>query len=477
MSQPNDPIWPHSAAGEIVNGDELLGRISSYIRRYVSLSDSQLTVVALWVVHTHLIPMLDCTPYLAITSAEKGSGKTRLLEVLDGLVYNPWLTGRVTAAVLPRKIEAEKPTLLLDESDVAFNGEKEYSEALRGVLNTGYRRKGKTSCCVGKGAETSFRDFSTFCAKAIAGIGRLPDTVADRSIPIRLERAIRGEEGVAKFRWRDVEFEVLEIKTKVEVYADQIADAVAAARPQMPDELSDRQQEATESLVAIADLAGGQWPAHVRNALVLLAKEAQTADDSTGHTLLSDIRNIFEAKGLDRISSSDLAKDLAEIESSPWAECNHGKPITPAKVSRLLKAYRIFPKCIRIEGRESRPNGYMLEDLRDAFRRYLPGHSPDKVHKSRQNDTTTNNSTSYSEIEKSDENPVVGTLFGNNPNVINGLLNVLTLGGSQRDDKPYKLDANGVGVICNACGSHFGSLGGWNYHLKGRCTPQAEAAD
>ena len=139
------------------------------------------------------------TPYLAITSAEKQCGKTRLLEVLDLLVSNPWLTGKVSAACLIRKIDSQKPTLLLDESDAAFNGEKEYAEVLRGVLNTGHRRGGHASCCVGQGVNITFKDFHTFCPKAIAGIGKLPDTVADRSIPIRLKRRAPGEP-VERFR-------------------------------------------------------------------------------------------------------------------------------------------------------------------------------------------------------------------------------------------------------------------------------------
>jgi len=40
------------------------------------------------------------------------------------------------------EIDADRPALLLDESDAAFGGEKEYAEALRGVLNTGHRRGG-----------------------------------------------------------------------------------------------------------------------------------------------------------------------------------------------------------------------------------------------------------------------------------------------------------------------------------------------
>jgi hypothetical protein len=79
-------------------------------------------------------------------------------------------------------------------SQTAFKGEKEYAEALRGLLNTGHRQGGKSTICVGQGAEMSYKDFSTFCPKAIAGIGKLPDTVADRSLPIRLERRAPGEQ-------------------------------------------------------------------------------------------------------------------------------------------------------------------------------------------------------------------------------------------------------------------------------------------
>jgi hypothetical protein len=78
----------------------------------------------------------------------------------------------VTAAVLARKIDKDRPTLLLDESDAAFKFDSDYSEALRGILNTGYRRSGATSLCVGKGADLAAKDFSTFCPKIIAGIGR-----------------------------------------------------------------------------------------------------------------------------------------------------------------------------------------------------------------------------------------------------------------------------------------------------------------
>jgi hypothetical protein len=131
----------------LVSTDALLADVAQFVRRYVVLSGAQTDAVALWVAHTHALDAAQSTPYLSITSAERESGKTRLLEVLDLVVARPWFTGRTTPAALARKTDSDQPTLLLDESDAAFNGDREYAETLRGILNTGYRRGGKTTVC------------------------------------------------------------------------------------------------------------------------------------------------------------------------------------------------------------------------------------------------------------------------------------------------------------------------------------------
>lgn len=208
-----------------------LDAVCGFVRRFVAMNEEQLSAIALWTFHSHALDAASATPYLSITSAEKESGKTRLLEALEPLVARPWLTGRVTAAVLPRKIEAETPTPLLDESDAAFRGEKEYAEALRGVLNSGHRRSGKTTLCIGQGAPMSYKNFSTSCPKAIAGIGELPDNVASRAIPIRLQRRSRGEP-VEDFLSDDAEAEAESLRLALESLA---------------------------ATLAIADLAGCDW--------------------------------------------------------------------------------------------------------------------------------------------------------------------------------------------------------------------------
>jgi hypothetical protein len=344
----------------------LLGEISALLHRFVVMNPAQARVIALWTVHTHLIDASDATPYLAITSAEKRSGKSRLLEVLELLVARPWFTGRTTAAVLPRKIDSDAPTLLLDESDAAFGGDKEYAEALRGVLNTGHRRGGRTTVCVGQGANIGFRDFSTFGAKAIAGIGRLPDTVADRAIPIRLERRAPHER-VDRFRRREVEPQAQQVQARLQALSDVAVELLRDAYPKLPEELDDRAWDGVEPLLAIAELAGGSWPVEARAACVELYGGRQIEDESTGIQLLSDIRQVFGER--DRITSADLLEALHELEESHWGEW-FGKPLSSRTLATLLKPYGIKSRNIKLG--ERRPKGFLREQFEDAWARYLP---------------------------------------------------------------------------------------------------------
>jgi hypothetical protein len=200
-----------------VPGVDLLDRVAKFLRRFLVVKESQLYVMAVWIVHTHCFEAAETTPYLSIASAEKRCGKTRVLELMELLVKSSWLTAGLSAAALVRTAEEEKPTLLLDESDAAFNGPSEYSETLCGIINGGYKRSGRYSCCVGKSHKV--KHFPTFCPKAIAGIGKLPDTIADRSIPIRLQR--KRPEQAEKFHPKDVKPQVKGLLREIEEWSKQ----------------------------------------------------------------------------------------------------------------------------------------------------------------------------------------------------------------------------------------------------------------
>jgi len=154
-----------------------------------------------------------------------------------------------------------------------------------------------------QGTNIGFKDFSTFGAKAIAGIGKLPDTVADRASPIRLERRAPHER-VDRFRRREVAPQAEQLRHRLAALADVAGELLAEARPGLPDELNDRAWDGVEPLLAIAQLAGGDCPIAARTACVELYGGRQVDDDSTGVQLLADIREAFGHE--DRLSTTAL---------------------------------------------------------------------------------------------------------------------------------------------------------------------------
>jgi hypothetical protein len=268
---------------------------------------------------------------------------------------------------------------------------------------------------VGQGVNISYKDFSTYCPKAIAGIGKLSDTVQDHAVPIKLKRATRGT--VARFREREAQQEASGIAARLAAWATANLRTLCQARPEIPGELSDRQSDCVEPLLSIADLAGGEWPESARTALVTLCGQAQADDDSIGVKLLRDIRGIFfprddEGKAspkIDEIPSGELCEALAKIETSPWGEW-YSKPVTPAGLARLLKPFGIIPD--RIGDRKSRVRGYAASQFEDAFSLYLP---PQGVHPS-----TTRENSGDSEDLKPSTKEIVDT----SENAISGNKNV-----------------------------------------------------
>jgi Protein of unknown function (DUF3631) len=343
----------------------LLNDLQRFIRRFVVTSDPQADAVTLWTAHTHAIEAADATPYLAVTSAEKRSGKTRLREVLELLVHVALPAANISDAALFRAIEKLTPTLLLDEADAVFKARER--EDLRGMLNAGYRR-GAVAYRMGGANKTTLEDFPVFCAKAFFGIGDfLPDTLVDRSIPIRLQRRT-SDEPVERFRRRDAEAEGLTLRDRLADWLEPQVDELQRARPQLPEELDDRASDSWEPLFAIADLAGGDWPERARRAALTLFNPDQREDDSMTARLLADIYSVFESNGDERLKTTDLIDELCEIEESPWGDW-HGKPISAHGLSKLLRSHRIKTMPVWTEGKTVR--GYKAEQFDEAWFRVL----------------------------------------------------------------------------------------------------------
>jgi len=206
-------------------------------------------------------------------------------------------------------------------------------------------------------------------AKALAGISlekHLPDSTISRALLFNLRRKLP-HESVARIRHVDANF-FEDIASKLARFADDYSLQVQLARPELPDELSDRAQDNWEPLLAIAQCAGSEWELRAIAAALKLSG-ANEEKVSTGNELLADIQQIFITKGPDKIKSVDLISALVDDEEKPWATYNRGKPITPRQLAKLLSGYGIKSKTVRFG--KTTPKGYEAKQFTDAFARYL----------------------------------------------------------------------------------------------------------
>jgi len=349
---------------------DLLDRARAYVRRFVVMSPEALDTTALFVAHTHAFEAADTTLYLDITSPAPESGKTRLFEVLQGIVRSPFMVTSPSTAAIFRVIDENVTTVLLDEIDAVFGGDKASKADMISILNAGYRRGAEVPRVIGEGKSMKVKRFKVFAPKAFAGIGRkLPPATQSRTVPIRLKRKKAGEEA-ERFRIRE-QGEANDIRQAFELWAGGAIPRLAFADPAMPLELSDRQMDAWEPLFAIADEGGEDWPTRARAAAVALHDRRDEV--ALAEALLADIRVVFDDQG-DRIFSEDLAKALNAMEESGWGGWSDGAGIRPYEIARHLKDFDIGPTQIKIGGVGRK--GYKRSMFEDAWERYAAPKAP-----------------------------------------------------------------------------------------------------
>jgi putative DNA primase/helicase len=154
------------------------------------------------------------------------------------------------------------------------------------------------------------------------------------------------------------------------------ADHVEALRhlePAIPDGLDDRASDNWEPLLAVAELAGGWWPARAKRAAMGMSGGREEGEARI--LILSDLRDLFKEMG-DKIASADIVDRLGKMEERPWPEWGRQKkPITQTQLAPLLKPFDIRPKTVRLKD-QTTAKGYDEADCADAFKRYL-GPSPE----------------------------------------------------------------------------------------------------
>jgi putative DNA primase/helicase len=373
-----------------VDGAPLLDALQATYARFVILPSGAAAALALWTLHTYTMDAWDITPYMVLSSPQKRSGKSTTLVVASALCYKVLTTNNISPAALFRTMEHCAPTLLIDEADT-FARE---NDELRGVLNSGHtRRTAFVIRTVGENHEP--RQFCTWGAKMIAGIGALPETIRDRAIVLKMHRRTR-RETVEKWR-ASVADTLTTLRRQCLRWAEDHLQRLRDATPDVPDALHDRAVDNWTPLCAIAAVAGGEWPQRAKQAIAALEPLDEAEEDNTAILLLADLRAIFAQDAALHMPTADILQALHAREERPWPEWGRQrKPMTAQQFAQVLAPFGVKSKTIRVA--DSTPKGYEKNAFDEVFSRYLPSPAATPPHMSNGADLQENSSRNNSPV-------------------------------------------------------------------------------
>ena len=358
-----------------VDLDALMKECLYTIKSYVVLSEHDALAVVLWIINSWCPKLFARCPLLLINAPERECGKTQLLKVVEKLVSRPIETANISLAALFRLITNYSPTLLIDEADTFMEGKSE----MAGVVNKGYERGGVVLRVESSNRGDQIeRAFEVFGPKAMAGImleRHLPSATMSRGIQIPLKRKTK-DDTVLRLRAADPKV-FASLRSRILKFVLENRDVLSKGWEELPGELSDRQQDNWESLLAIANCFGEVWYAKAVEAALQNCAET-SPPKSSSNQLLEDAREVLAKYQQKYIPSADLLNLLHSDPDMDWSNYNRGNPLTARQLARFMGAYGIKPKTVRMKS-DYTPKGYEVRDFEDAFARYLPERVVDPV--------------------------------------------------------------------------------------------------
>lgn len=342
---------------------DTMNAMAAFIGTYVDLPAEHRDVVALWCMYSHCFPHQEFStcPYMLITSAEKASGKTTLMDAAAKLVREPLVSSNITPAMVGRVVNGR--TLLLDELDTVYSRADDAGKELASILNGGFHVSGSYDRLIpDKRGRFHAASFPTFGPKMLVGIAsEYPDTLVSRCIHIQMERK---DDGSMVQRAR----ERIMVEQAAPILVEAAKDATALGRlrflDQMPD-ASGRTLDVWEPLLSLAGYGGQDW--QVRALLSFHAiVDGAALEPTTAQRLLRDCRAAFDDTGAEYLRTVALIRFLVTMGEG-WEVYAYGREITPQALGRQLAKYSIRPAREAGTGRAI----YYRYSFEKAWARYL----------------------------------------------------------------------------------------------------------
>ncbi|MEU2035156.1 DUF3631 domain-containing protein [Nocardia amamiensis] len=363
-----DPLLEAGLAGVL---EEVREHFAAYV--YTADPDDSVTL-ALWTAHTYACEETYTSPRLKFDSPMPGSGKTTGLEHIQHVARDPLLMSTVSSsALVPRILDQEIRTLLIDECDRSLSPKKPGIEDVLAIINSGYKRSSTRPVLVPdkENGGWSVEEMSTYSPVAMAGNAPdLPEDTVSRCIEILCVPANNGE--VLETDWELIEDETTELGRRLGVAVEQALGVISGARPSLPAKLTGRRKEVWRPLARIASAAGGDWPSRLEKIIVKdmerneMMREDGAIKARPHVVLLADLQKAFGEQEF--VPTAELLERLARGNPEMWAAdaFKSRTAITAQRMGRMLSTnYRIH--SWRPTSPKNAARGYRRSDFDRAW--------------------------------------------------------------------------------------------------------------
>jgi len=157
--------------------------IKSIIKKYLQLPrDGHYGLLAVWTMATYFSQLFPAFPFL-LFFGPKESGKSKALEILSLIAFNPVKVKKITEAALCDTADGQRGTILVDQAESIPN-------SIVGIMADSYKKFGAKRRLIGwKNGQRTVKEFSGYCAKAYASTKLLDPDLRDRCSLINMQRA------------------------------------------------------------------------------------------------------------------------------------------------------------------------------------------------------------------------------------------------------------------------------------------------
>lgn len=383
----NDPSIYHlrtETAVEYVKGNKEVSLIDCYnkilthLRRYIVFEDERIySVLSLWVIGTYFYKIFRYYPYVWL-NADKGSGKSRVMEVILPLAFNAVMAVNHSEASIFRLVDVDGATLLIDEFEKL---KKNNQQSIMTLLNSGFNAE--ATVIRNERIVDSFKPtpFSSYSPKMFAGIDDISDVLMDRCIKIKMFKKPKGVE-VERYKLDNQTSDFLkELRDDLYIYGLEYAGTIKkiydSNKINLPNELSDREKDIWEVLFSIANYIDRENDTSIERTLnefsIESSKERAKANIEKNDsykliTVLVDIIPMLQPKKVDGdikyYDSDEVLNKFQKTEEFAWLKSKNNL------TTMLYNKLHIGNDRITIKGKKIRTYCIADKQLEDIVERY-----------------------------------------------------------------------------------------------------------